>query len=79
MEKNLPDEALRCYVTWNANALPEYGADVIAVLIGEEWGLVPRYARHVRMVARALGWANPWIESIAEANARTSPLLARDT
>ena len=54
-EKHVGNEDLHCYLTWDNDSLPEYGAHVIAILIGEEWGLMPRYARHVRMVARVMG------------------------
>lgn len=53
-EKHLTDEEIHCYMTWDKDSLPEYGSHVIAILVGEEWGLIPRYARHVRMVARVM-------------------------
>lgn len=55
MERHLGPEDLHCYLTWSNEELPEYGAHVIAVLVGEEWGMIPRYARHVRLVARVMG------------------------
>lgn len=54
MEKHLGDEDLHCYLTWLPDELPEYGPHVIAILVGEEWGLMPRYARHVRLAARVM-------------------------
>lgn len=54
MERHLGNEDLRCYLTWLPDELPEYGPDVIAILVGEEWGLIPRYARHVRLTARVM-------------------------
>lgn len=53
-EKQVGDEQIHCYLTWDNDSLPEYGPHVVAVLIGEESGLIPRYARHVRMVARVM-------------------------
>ena len=54
MEKHLFGEDIHCYLTWDNDSLPEYGPHVVAILIGEEWGLIPRYARHVRLVARVM-------------------------
>lgn len=54
MEGHLRDQDLHCYLTWDSQSLPEYGSHVIAILVGEECGLIPRYARHVRMVGRVL-------------------------
>ena len=54
MEKHLDGTDLHCYLTWNNDSLPEYGPHVVAILIGEEWGMIPRYARHVRLVARVM-------------------------
>lgn len=55
MEKHLFGEGIHCYLTWDNDSLPEYGAHVVAILIGEEWGLIPRYSRHIRLVARVMG------------------------
>jgi len=54
MERNLLDEEIHCYLTWDNDSLPEYGSHVVAILVGEEWGLIPRYARHVRLAARVM-------------------------
>ena len=54
MEKHLQDEDISCYLTWDNDSLPELGPHVVAILIGEEWGMIPRYARHVRLVARVM-------------------------
>ena len=54
MEKHLGNEDIHCYLTWLPDELPEYGPHVVAILVGEEWGLVPRYARHVRLTARVM-------------------------
>jgi hypothetical protein len=55
-EKHITDD-ICCYLTWDNDSLPQYGDHVVAILIGEEWGLIPRYARHVRVVARVMGRA----------------------
>ncbi|WP_158747918.1 hypothetical protein [Acidobacterium sp. S8] len=55
MEQHLQDEEISCYLTWDNDSLPELGHHVVAILIGEESGLIPRYARHVRLVARVMG------------------------
>ena len=54
MEKHLTGEDIHCYLTWDCDLLPEYGPHVVAILIGEEWGMIPRYARHVRLTARVM-------------------------
>ena len=54
MEQHLFGEEINCYLTWDNDSLPEYGPHVVAILIGEEWGPIPRYARHVRLVARVM-------------------------
>ena len=54
MEKHLPGEDLHCYLTWSNESLPEYGPHVVAILVGEEWGMIPRYSRHVLLVARVM-------------------------
>lgn len=54
MEEHLFGEDIHCYLTWDNDSLPEYGPNVVAILIGEEWGLIPRYARHVRLAARVM-------------------------
>ena len=55
MEKHLPGEELHCYLTWDNESLPEFGPHVVSILVGEEWGMIPRYARHVRLAARVMG------------------------
>jgi hypothetical protein len=54
MEKLLPDEIshgpLHVYLTYDLNVLPEYGPHVVVLLLAEEYGLIPRYVRHVRAV-----------------------------
>lgn len=55
MDRLLEGETIHCYLTWDNDSLPEYGPHVVAILVGEEWGLIPRYARHVRLAARVMG------------------------
>ncbi len=47
-------EGLRFYLTKEAYALPEYGRDVVGVLLQEERCKTPVYGRHVRAVIRNL-------------------------
>ena len=57
LEQALPAvqaEGLRFYFTKEAYFLPEYGRDVVAVLLQEERCKVPVYGRHVRAVLRNL-------------------------
>jgi hypothetical protein len=57
LERALPTvrpQGLRFYLTKEAYYLPEYGSDVVAVLLQEERSKVPVYARHVRAVIRNL-------------------------
>ena len=57
LERALPlikGRALRFYITKEAYYLPEYGPDVVAVLLQEERSKVPVYGRHVRAVVRNL-------------------------
>lgn len=57
LEHTLPHlqaEGLRFYFTKDAYRLPDYGRDVVAVLLQEERCKVPVYGRHVRAVLRNL-------------------------
>ena len=57
LERALPmieAKGLRFYLTKEAYFLPEYGPDVVAVLLQEERSKVPVYGRHVRAVLRNL-------------------------
>lgn len=55
MERFLTVPGLRVYITWDVNALPEYGSNVVVVLLGDEWAQIPRYARYVNTVVKTLG------------------------
>lgn len=54
MDRQLPEDSLQpplhVYLTYDPHALPEYGDRVVALLLSDEVGLIPRYARHVRAV-----------------------------
>lgn len=54
MERLLPEDGLRTplhvYLTYNLRSLPEYGPHVVVLLLADEYGLIPRYVRHVRAV-----------------------------
>jgi hypothetical protein len=52
MERFLTVPKLHFYITWDTNWLPEYGPDVVAILLGDEWAQRPRYARYVNTVVR---------------------------
>ena len=57
LEQALPEvqaEALRFYITKEAYFLPEYGRDVVGILLQEERCKTPVYGRHVRAVLRNL-------------------------
>ena len=59
-------QPLHVYMTYNIHSLPEYGPNVVVLLLGEEYGLIPRYVRHVRAVFKThrlrpvLGSATWW-------------------
>jgi hypothetical protein len=54
MEKLCRLQGLRVYVTYDWNSLPEYGEQVVVLLLGEEIGRVPRYIRHVGAVFKTM-------------------------
>jgi hypothetical protein len=54
MQRELDDDRLTVYLTFDADELPSYGDDVVAVLIGDEWARVPAYLPRVRAVFRNL-------------------------
>jgi hypothetical protein len=55
MEPLLSDPRLDVYLTWNWEELPAYGDRVVAVLLGDEVGRIPRYASRVRAVFKSYG------------------------
>jgi hypothetical protein len=54
MQRELRIDGLTFYLTFDPETLPTYGDDVVAVLIGDEWALVPAYLTRVRAVFRNL-------------------------
>jgi hypothetical protein len=55
MEQLLEDDELDVYLTWNVDRLPSYGERVLAVVLGDEAGRIPRYADRVRAVFKCYG------------------------
>jgi hypothetical protein len=55
MEPLLHEAQLDFYLTWNWERLPAYGDHVVAVLLGDEGGHIPRYADRVRAVFKSYG------------------------
>lgn len=62
MEARLATSGLTVYLTWDLEALPSYGDDVVAVVLGDEESCRPSYADAVRVVFKCSG-ARPWIGS----------------
>jgi hypothetical protein len=55
MEPLLSDPRLDIYLTWDWERLPAYGETVVAVLLGDEVGRIPRYTGRVRAVFKCYG------------------------
>lgn len=55
MEKRLDERGLTIYMTWKTDELPSYGQDVVAVVVGDEWGQYPLYTNRVRAVFKMMG------------------------
>jgi hypothetical protein len=55
MERTLNDGELDFYLTWNIDRLPSYGERVVAIVLGDEMGRIPRYADEVRAVFKCYG------------------------
>ncbi len=55
MEPLLSEAELDIYLTWNWERLPAYGDRVVAVLLGDEVGRIPRYSGRVRAVFKSYG------------------------
>jgi hypothetical protein len=65
MEARLRDPDVDVYLTWDVTRLPSYGDRVVAVVLGDEAGRIPRYLHRVRAVFKAYGTrpvlgAGPW-------------------
>ena len=55
MERGLRDPDIDVYLTWDTRRLPAYGPRVVAVLLGDEAGRIPRYVDRVRAVFKSYG------------------------
>jgi hypothetical protein len=56
MEKSLRINDLVFYVTWDEiDELPSYGQNVVAVVLGDEWYRIPKYAHKVGAVFKCIG------------------------
>lgn len=55
VEQLLPDQGLTVYLTWDLAELPRYGEDVVAIVVGDEWGLTPQYAHRIRRTFKLHG------------------------
>jgi hypothetical protein len=56
MEKSLKINGLVFYITWDEiDELPSYGQNVVAVVLGDEWYRIPKYAHKVRAVFKCIG------------------------
>ncbi len=55
MERRLADDRLDIYLTWSVDRLPGYGEQVVAIVLGDEAGRIPKYADRVRAVFKSYG------------------------
>ena len=55
MEPQLRDPDVDVYLTWDTRRLPAYGERVVAVVLGDESGQIPRYVHRVRAVFKSYG------------------------
>jgi hypothetical protein len=55
MERTLRDPEIDVFLTWDTERLPRYGNRVVAVVLGDEVGRVPRYLDRVRAVFKCYG------------------------
>jgi hypothetical protein len=55
MERRLQRPDVDVYLTWNCERLPASGDRVVAVVLGDEVGRIPRYISRVRAVFKAYG------------------------
>jgi hypothetical protein len=59
LEQRLGSAAMDCFITRDLERLPRYGRDVMAVVVGDEYGKVPRYAGKVAAVFMHFGIRHP--------------------
>jgi hypothetical protein len=55
MERTLRDPDIDVHLTWDPHWLPDYGANVVAVVLGDEVGQIPRYSDRVRATFKGYG------------------------
>jgi hypothetical protein len=55
MERRLRDPDVDVHLTWDTERLPDYGPHVVAVVLGDEGGRIPRYVDCVRAVFKSYG------------------------
>ena len=55
MERTLVDPRLDIHLTWDSERLPSYGDRVVAVVLRDETGRIPRYTGRVRAVFKCYG------------------------
>jgi hypothetical protein len=55
LEPRLDDRDLDVFLTWDVERLPAYGDNVVAVVLGDEVGKIPRYLERVRAVFKCYG------------------------
>jgi hypothetical protein len=56
MEKSLRVREYIFYVTWDEiDELPSYGQNVVAIILGDEWYRIPKYAHKVGAVFKCIG------------------------
>ena len=55
MEKTCATPTSTSHLTWDSRRLPAYGERVVAVVLGDEVGRIPRYADRVRAVFKSYG------------------------
>jgi hypothetical protein len=55
VQRHLNVDGLVFYFTRDTNQLPSYGDNIVAVVIGDEWSRVPKYAHKVRAIFKCYG------------------------
>lgn len=55
MESTIRDPGIDVYLTFDTERLPQYGETVVAVVLGDEVGRIPRYVDRVRAVFKCYG------------------------
>lgn len=54
MEQRLEANDLTVYLTWDVHKLPSYGDNVVVVVLGDEFSIIPQYIHQVRTVFKTL-------------------------